>query len=508
MVGTSLSSVCALRCFGMVVGLLLGCSEYVVFAASKKPSGTQIGLRFTPLPEPKFVIPSNNTQCYDAVRLHTRQKPVWYRRYPATVEGAVQWLKSAIQSKQILWERGRILAHLQTAIDHHQHGRMFLLFGNNHSVVEHYRFFNELWHPGRDGIQLEGVTHIALEAFVSSLQSRSLTPLYRRELRRLWNSRTSLTTPQARLLWRQQITQLLTTDQQPLIDLYLRHGDHWALYMLEVINHFLLGQTYPREFVHEVHATLRHIRKHHPAVEIIASDMAQPLRKQSQRLMCWIYPLREMFSLHVVQRRLKQRRSVIAYMWGSDHIRKDHLPRFLSPTDRVLAVHLSGGGFPGIWEQALAQLQIPPRMFAIPTPGARDGDFLIHLPPRSSMLVRALAEQAKLRAHLSRVPKSALHYPHKPVLVRTYAAKIHQALQRLRFDLSGCVRGVLQRTVLIQLEISGQGVVEGVSFPRTRFARLHRQQRRCLRQRLWKRILQKPPHHQSTEILFRLHLFP
>lgn len=467
---------------------------------------TQQPLLFSPLPEPSFALPQTNMQCYDLVRKHTRRKPTWYRRYPATVADAAQWLKKAIHDKQILWQPGRILAHIQTAIDNHQHGRMFLLFGNNHSIAAQYRFFNELWHPGKDGIQLEGITHLALEAFVSGITPKPLVPRYRQKLRRLWQSRLTLRTPQSRLRWRQQITELLISDQQPLLDLYLRHGDHWAYQMVEVINHFLLGQSYPTELLHEIHATLQYMRKYHRTVEVIATDMSQSLKKNAQRSMCWIYPLREMFSLHVTQRRLKHKRSVVVFMWGADHIRKDHLPRFLSPTDRVLAVRLSGGSAPNVWDMALARLNLPLQMFAIPTPGAREGDFLIHLPPQDSELARSLRNQTHHRAYMSRYPRSRLLVQSKSGLVSSYPARINHKLQRLRFDLISCVNMWPGKKIPIELEISSEGVVEQVSFPGT--PKLHRQQRRCLRQWLWKRTMPKPPNHRSVQVLFVLRVMP
>ncbi len=440
------------------------------------------------------------------VRRQTRQHLTWYRQYPGTVEAAVLWLQAVIKSKQILWKRGRILAQLQTTIDSHRHGRMFLLFGNNHNIVEHYRFFNELWHLGKDGIRLDGVTHIALEAFVTGAKSIPLRRRTRRMLRRLWRQRLRQRSGKARAVWRRKMVHLLTTDQQPLIDLYLRYGDRWALRMLEVINHFLLGNTYPPEMLNEIHATLRHARGYRGKVDIIASDMSARLRQRTHQLLCWIYPLREMFSLHAISQRLHRKRSVIAYMWGADHIRKDHFPRFLSPTDRVLSVRLAGGGAPDVWDMALARLTISPRLFAIPTPGARDGDWLIHLPPRSAVLAQALMSPSKQRARLSRTARKLLSPPNPLPLVRSYILRINRVLQRLRYRLSRCARPHRGLSVPVELEISGRGLVERVTFPQRR--KLLLSQRRCLRQLLWKRAFESPPHRRPVALRFQLRFVP
>ncbi len=457
----------------------------------------------SPLPSPRFSLPNNNMSCYRMVRQHTRKSPIWVKRYPATVEQATSWLKAAIKSKSILWQRGRLLAHLQTKIDNHRFGRMFLLFGNNHSIVEHYRFFNELWHPGKDGIKLDGVTHIALEAFVTGMKHNVVGRKQRRKLQRLWRKRLTLRSAKARFLWRQRMLRLLTTDQQPLMDMYLRYGDRWALQMLEVINHFMLGSSYPPEMLHEIHATLKHVRKYQGNIKVIASDMAMHLRKQAKRLLCWIYPLREMFSLHVIKRHLRSRRSVVAYMWGADHIRKDHFPRFLSPTDKVVSVRLAGGGAPDIWDMAMARMGIQPKLFAIPTPGSREGDFLIHLPPRSSLLARALLRQYRNKAQIARVPRHPLLQWKRKSVLPTYTARVNRSLQRLRFQLRRCAwKRKTFRGIQVQLEISGAGQIEGIQFPRRQ--QLRRWQERCIRRLLWKRTLEAPPNQETVNVLFQL----
>lgn len=491
----------------LTLGLFLLCGLGDSLAGKKpvprKRSKPKTQFSLSPLPSPKFSLPRNNMGCYRMVREHTRKSPIWVKRYPATVGQAVSWLKQAMKNKTILWQRGRVLAHLQTTIDNHRFGRMFLLFGNNHSIVEHYRFFNELWHPGRDGVKLDGVTHIALEAFVTGMTHNVVNRRKRRSMRRLWRKRLTLKSAKARFLWRQKMLKLLTVDQQPLLDMYMRYGDRWALRMLEVINHFLLGSSYPPEMLNEIHATIKHARGYRGKVKVIATDMAMHLRKRARRLLCWIYPLREMFSLHVIKRNLRSRRSVVAYMWGADHIRKDHFPRFLSPTDKVMSVRLAGGGAPDIWDMALAKMGLSSKLFAIPTPGAREGDFLIHLPPRSSLLARALLRQYQNKARLARAPRHPLLQWKRKPLIQTYTARVNRSLQRLRFRLRRCAwKRAVRRKIRIQLEINGQGQIEAVTFPRRH--RLRRWQQRCIRRLLWKRTLEAPPSKETVNVLFQL----
>ena len=178
----------------------------------------------------------------------------------------------------------------------------------------------------------------------------------------------------------------------------------------------------------------------------------------------------------------------------------------LSERARPFGLSGAGGGVPNVWDMALARLKISPRLFAIPTPGSRDGDWLIHMPPRSAALAQALMAQPNQRARLSRSTRKLLTPPSPVPVIRSYASRINRVLQRLRYRLSRCARHRRNLTVKIQLEISATGLVEQVNFPQKR--KLLLSQRRCVRQLLWKRSLQAPPHRRATEVLFQLRFMP
>jgi hypothetical protein len=376
-----------------------------------------------------------------------------------------------------------------------------LFFGNNHTITRHYRFFNELLHLGRDGLHLTGITHLALEAFVTDLQETPLSRQTVRWLRDIWgkNQRDLLRDPRHR----QRLARLLLTSQQPLIDLYIHRKQDWAFHLLKVVNRFLLGRAYPPAFLKELEATLRHAR-HHPRgpIDVIATDMSLALRKRFYHVYCWIYPLREIFSLQTTQRRLQrkpQKRRVIVSMWGADHIRKQHFPRFLPPTTSSYSVRLAGGSKPDLWDIALAQLRWPLRSFALETPNAEDADLLIHFPPKGSLALASTQIREIALARLLRQTQGSRWNDFSPI-PHTYQNNLRQVLQVLQPRLDRCHRHGYA-PLHIQLHIGPSGRILRTIIQSNPFRAWSEQ---CIRLALWRYPLPAPPRGAPLRLQFAL----
>ncbi|MEM1008840.1 MAG: hypothetical protein AAGJ35_07515 [Myxococcota bacterium] len=333
-------------------------------------------------------LPKHTAGCWAFSKHHKQRPKQHFRRYPSKLQQVIRWLRQAKQRGQLLLQPGRILAEIQTQIDRHQRGSLYLLFGHNHRVVRHYQFFNELLRPGDDQLQLNGLTHLALEAFVHDPITPKVNRRQRLRLKRLWkrwNRSSALRSPALRKAMHQQ----LQGSQQPLLDLFLQHNQAWAYSFLKYSNRTITSSSYAPQFLKEVENTVRWVHKYHRRrVDVVATDMSLQLQRRFDQASCAIYALREIFSLHTLQRRKSYRpgkRKVITYFWGADHIRKRNLPRFLSPADNVFSVRFAGGQQQDIWDQAFQALRWKPTIFALRTPNAEEADLMIHFPPAAPL---------------------------------------------------------------------------------------------------------------------------
>gem|GEM_PF-1975366 len=472
-------------------------------ADARLPDGTiQSGkLIIEDAPLPRSAFPTQNADCWPYVRRHQLRPSRPHRHYPKTVEEAVQWLIAAKKRGRLFFQQGAILGHLQSVIDQHTHGDLYLFFGNNHTITKHYRFFNEALHLGKDGLQLTGITHLALEAFVTDFHSPPLSRQTIRWLREIWgkNQRDLLRDPSRR----QRLARLLLTSQQPLIDLYLHHKQDWAFRLLTVVNRFLLGRAYSPSFLKELEATLRHARNHPSGpIDVIATDMSLSLRQRFYHVYCWIYPLREAFGLQITQRRIQkkpQKRRVIAFMWGADHIRKQHFPRFLPTTTPTYSVRLSGGSKPDLWDLAFARLGWPLRAFALDTPNAEEADLLIHFPPKGSFALASTEIRQIALARLLRQTQGPRWNDFSPVSL-TYQNNLRQVLQFLQPRLDRCHRHGFS-PLHIQLHIGPSGRIIRTIIQANPFRAWSE---RCIRLALWRYPLPPPPRGAPLRLDFVL----
>ncbi len=367
----------------------------------------------------------------------------------------------------------RIVAELQKHIDRVSSGRLFIFIGHNHQREAHYRFFNELLTPGRDQIFLEGLTHIALETFMTEYPGRKLTPRLERMLYNLWRGRYN------RRRWtniRQKLAALLFFDQQPLIDLYVKKGRKWAYQLLEVIGSFFLSPAYSFEIIRLIHQTLTVARNYPWPLEVVATDMSVRLRSKLQHLACWLYPLRELFALYMVKSRLRGSRNVLLFFWGANHIRRDHFPRFISSGERLLTILLSGGGQPDVWDLALQKIGIAPTAFAIYTPGAREADLMVHLPPEIPHYSQKSAEGA-LSAIGRKPPKNPIDRADSD---RSELLSFHrrQQIRALKNLLSLCLKERRRKKIYFKIHLSPDGrVLDTEIYSPTPLPKL---QKRCL----------------------------
>jgi len=476
-----------------LVGLMLSASAW------GKPRKRGQRWRLTPLPAPTFKTPANDLACFRMVKRKVRRHTLWQSRHPRTVKEAIRWLQRARRKGQLMWKRGAILGHIQQIIDQPRRGRLHLLFGNNHSVVGHYRFFNELLHPGKDGIQLKGLTHLALEAFVTEPKLRRFKRRELRLLRRSWSPKGRRISLRLRRKVRQYMASLIESDQQRLLDLYILKKKAWAYHFIQVVSHYLLGSAYSPSLLQEMLATLRHARKAKGKLRVLATDMSLRMRRRSSRLACWLYSLREIFGLYAVNRIATHRKHVIAYMWGSHHVRKDHFPRFIHNGERVFSVRMQGGGKPDIWDHALARLNLPMKMFAIATPGSRESDLLIHFPAKGPYLAGKIKMSRFRFARIQRQPGQLFQ---RPRFYRSYRNNLTKALRGLRRPLLQCYsRG--RKTLTLNLTISGSGRIIRLGFPPFH-KRILGWSWSCIRRRLWRLPLPTPPKRLPIQVKFKL----
>lgn len=467
-------------------------------------------LKISTLPNGVY-LPHNNESCRTYIQHNIKRRSTTSpKAYPTTVAQAVKWLQRAKQNNRYYERNAAILGLLQSRIDQHQKGDLYLLFGNNHNVIQHYQFFNELWTPGRDGLHLSGITHIALEAFVTDLKNKPLRRRTRRWMRKIWSSwrgrRQLLTDPHKR----KKLLSLLFSSQQPLLDLYVLQGKTWAYHLLEVINSFLLGRSYPPAYLQELMRTVKLAREYPDAkgrkgrIQLLASDMSLKLRKQVRHLSCWVYALREIFSAQAIRARTKHsKRNVIAYMWGSDHIRKHHFPRYLPVRHKLYTILLQGGGLPDVWDRALLKLKQPMRMFAIETPGAKEGDIMIHFPPRGPWIAGHTLIGPVSQAHLVR-SRAGGRMPRLTPLPQGYALAVNTTLQMMRRPLSYCYRKG-KRKALVRLTIAPSGRIQRVKLLQHRKAGWSYP---CIQRVLWRLPLPPPPSQHAMHVLFLLRYRP
>ena len=185
------------------------------------PSVGGSGLRIQPLRQPPLLgFAPTELACYRYLQNKYKRPRQRWPKEPKTVAEARAYLEKARKEKRLYLRRGAILARLQQVIHQHKRGNLYLLFGNNHTIRNHYRFFNEILTPGRDGIQLRGLTHLGLEAFTADIRPARLSPQTQKMLRGLWSS------PKSRRLLltssrvRSRLFKMLLSGQQHLLDLY------------------------------------------------------------------------------------------------------------------------------------------------------------------------------------------------------------------------------------------------------------------------------------------------
>lgn len=451
-----------------------------------------------PLPQPQFTIPPNDLACWKFVQQHIRRPNHTYQPLPKNVKTAIQWIQKAQKQQQIYWKPGSILGRIQQLIDQHKQGNLFLLFGNNHRITKHYKFFNELWFSGQDGLQLEQVSHLALEAFVTSHQNLRFSSKQKKQLQHIWSTpqgrQQLLINPKARQL----LSQLLLFDQQPLIDLYLHQKQQWPFRLLNILNHHLLRTTYPSSFIQEILATLKYAQQTQKKMTVVASDMSFALRKKTQHLACWLYPLREIFSLYMIQRRLSNKRNVIAYMWGARHIYKTHLPRFISPRSHTFSIKLQGGNTPNLWDHALSQLHLPNKMFAIETPNTLEADLLIHFPPERRWPLGLTQIEPISLAYLQKKPQH-----HIPTLTPLYKHQLKLNLLKIQQKFASChITG--QQWTQLNIQLSPEGNISQLDlYPNTTPPSWSHS---CLLKIL--KHTQPFDSKQSMQLLFRIRFIP
>lgn len=471
--------------------------------AKAKPKVTVNRLKINVLPLQVFRLPKDDMACFRYVKQHVKRKPLWSKTYPTTVKQAIKWIVNARKSGAFDTERGMILGRLQNVIDRPRISRLHMLFGNNHNVISHYRFFNELLFPGKDGVRLSGITHLALEAFVSEPNVKPLSRRMRRLLKRFWTGKGNRRVMLGHVALRRQLANLVSEDQQRFIELYMRRGARWSFHILEVLSHFLLGSAYSSDLLQEMLATLRHARTYPKRkLRVLATDMSLRMHKRARHLACWLYSLREVFGLYAVNRQAVRRQNVILYMWGAHHIRKDHFPRFIPPSETVYAVRMQGGGKPDVWDRALSSLHLPMKMFAIPTPGAREGDLLIHFPPKGRVML-AFGQKARLAtSKLARQPNARKHRGiRRKRLFPSYQNTVRLVLKQLHGSLRFCYRGG-PKQALVKMTINGSGRVSRVRFASS--VRRTGWSLACLQRRLWRMPMPRPPRRRTTTIAFRL----
>ncbi|MCB9637749.1 MAG: hypothetical protein H6727_02445 [Myxococcales bacterium] len=452
-------------------------------------------------PQPTYPFPKDISACWDYTKRHIQRPKQVYRTYPQTVDEAVKWLLEARRRGRLHLQKGAILGRLQSEIDQHQKGDLYLFFGNNHTVVKHYQFFNELLQPGKDGLYLSGLTHLALEAFVTDHESKPFSRRMLRWLRKIWgkDQRRLLRDPQKR----QHLAKLLLTSQQPLIDLYIQRKQAWAYRLLKIVNRFLLGRSYPLAFLREVEKSLQHAR-HYPGghLDVVATDMSLKLRQRFYHVFCWIYPLREVFSLQMVQRRIQKvpaTRRVIAYMWGADHIRKQHFPRYLPKTTSTFSIRLGGGSRPDLWDLAFARLGWDLGTFALETSQAEEADLLIHFPPKGRWNLAGTQIQQVALARLLRKSQGS-RWPEPNPFPITYRNNVLRVLQLLQPRLDRCHRHG-HASLDLQLHVSPTGRIKRTIIQKNPF---HAWSEQCVRLVLWRYPLPPPPKGTSIKVQFSL----
>ncbi|HAA59196.1 MAG TPA: hypothetical protein DCE42_30895 [Myxococcales bacterium] len=494
----------------IVLWFVLLCASLYSLPALAAPTLNVDNIKIKPF-RAGIYFPANESECESYVQRHIKRQPPSKRRhYPRTIKEAIMWIKKARDEGRFYAQQGQVLGWLQSRIDQHKKGNLFLLFGNNHNIIEHYRFFNELWTPGKDGIALSGVTHLALEAFVTELKKKRLSRRDVRWMRKLWKTwrlRKSLLTNRTQ---RKKLLSLLVSGQQTLLDLYIHKKRRWAYRLLEVLNAFMLGRSYSPLYLKELIRTIKLARHYQDAegrrarLDVVASDMSLRLRKKVRHYRCWLYSLREIFSLQAIHHRLKKKRNVIGYMWGSDHIRKRHFPRFVSRKDKVVSIRLQGGGMPDIWDRALLRLRLPQKPFAIVTPGAEEGDLMVHFPPKGPWIAGKALIGPISQAHLLRLTKGPKPPKQPPPLPSNYHYSLNISLQMMRRPLSFCYRkGHTSTLVRIHIAPSGRIVkVGGVHKQATGWSMP------CIQRVLWRLPLPPPPGRRALEIVFILRYKP
>jgi len=491
--------------FRLVVCLLFLCGWTSVTQA--KPLISNEKLKILPMPRKSLALPRTNIGCWKYVSNHWKIKPKKTPQYPTTVDGAVRWIQKAQREGRIYWQRAMILGKLQLVIDRHKKGNLYLLFGNDHTVTQHYQFFNELLHPGRDQIQLDGITHISLEAYLTHPFPKKLKSKTIRWLSKVWGSAKNRRLMLRSHAARAKLASLVLSDQQPFIDLYIHKGKKWSYRLLEILTTFLLSRSYPAAFLHEVLATLKHARQRKKPIDVIASDISSQIHYRIRRLPCWLYPLREIYSLKGVRRRLRKKRNVVAFMWGADHIRKRHIFRFLRSNEKGYAVRMQGGGMPDIWDRALYKLRLPQKMFAIRTPGAEDGDLMVHFPPVGSWLAGNAHITQIAMAKISRRSKgSALPIISKAPWLASYQTSVRHSLSLMGSKMARCYHSG-RRSALIQIRVGMMGRVQGVTLL-GKNNKKNKWSETCLQKVLWRLPLSPPPRRRAMLILFRAQYQP
>lgn len=479
------------------------CAQSVLcsFPAFSKPRVRIHTLNVRIGPKTSFRIPKDDLACFRMIRKKVRRSRMWAQRYPRTVKGAIQWIQKAQRNQRLWTKRGAILGYLQSVIDRPRRGRLHLLFGNNHSVIQHYAFFNELFHRGKDGVRLSGVTHLALEAFVSEPTARPFSRRMRYVLKQLWSGRKDRSKLLAQSSIRRQVADLVTADQQRLVDLYVLHNQQWSYHLLKVMSHFLLGSAYSPSVLHEMLSTLRHARSYKKKIRVLATDMSLRMRTRTKHLACWLYSLREVFALHAVDQHSTHRKDVIAYMWGSNHIRKDHFPRFISRGEDVFSVRMQGGGKPDIWDRARAQLHLPMKMFAIYTPGAREGDLMIHFPPVGPAPSVHLKSHSQALSQLKRSPSSKRRSKQRRLGFLSYRKVARRVILNMHAHLVRCYRR-RDRSIRLRIRINGVGRISRIRF-------VHGRRRvgwslACFQRILWRMPMPVPPQKKAVELDVRV----
>lgn len=485
--------------------LLLLCSLPVssIFAA---PSVGGSGLRIQRLREPPLLgFAPTELACYRYLQKKYKRPRRRWPREPKTVAEARVYLEKARKEKRLYLRRGAILARLQQVIHQHRRGNLYLLFGNNHTIRKHYRFFNEILTPGQDGIRLQGLTHLGLEAFTADIRPARLSPRTQKMLRNLWTSPKSRRLLLTNAKVRSRLFKMLLSGQQHLLDLYIRKGQRWAYRLLYVSNLYLMGRSYPRSFLQEVQRTLSLARRYPGGLNVVGNDMSMRLRRRYFKLRCWLYPLREYFSWRIMQRRIRKRkRNVIAYMWGADHIHRNNIPRFIPRWSRYYSVRLQGGKKETIWDQAARQLGLPRQLIAIETPRSGSSHLRILFPPRISWQMLALKRWRQLRqlrqARLLRGRRSP-RWAVPDKATRAYIEVVRTTVQLMRGSLRRC-QASRSRPLPLRMLVAPEGRVIRLTLPRS--TRSRGWSAPCVRRHLTKIPLAVTPHQRPVSLSLTL----